>query len=537
MDLQPGQLLGDYEVLGRLGSGGMGTVYKVRSTLTQRVEAIKILLSSLDHQPDLADRFLREIRISAGLDYPNIACLRGAQRADNQLLMIMEYVEGSTLADIMHKGRIGLQTTLSYISQALAALDYAHARGVIHRDIKPSNIMVTPSGQLKLMDFGVAKLASDAKLTKTGLLVGSLHYMSPEQIQGKDLDCRSDIYSLGVTLYEMITGVKPFNGDTEYQIMAAHLEGHPPAPRQLDHSVPADVNDLILTAIARDSQARFGSAKAMKAAVDSIAARGTPMTVTAPLTVPSAPLPPRGLQPVQAKKNHRAAYMLAGSLATLTVLIVGAIELPRFYHPSAHNSQSPAEAAPQTVAAPKPPESIPPVAQTPARSEIQHTPPEQERKSVGPQPGGVPESPHSPRARSRSRVDVEKSASTEQRARKSIPAEQPAPIAPAPLPMRPRPAVPPPPSMDTTALDQVRDTKSQLDARIAAVRSSLDNLRRQQAEQGLTLRGDITAAEQHVFDLMNEANRCIAAGDAATAAKRLEAADVQVTKIESFLGR
>ena len=527
MDLQPGQLFGDYEVLGRLGSGGMGTVYKVRSTLTQRVEAIKIVLSSLDHQPDLADRFLREIRISAGLDHPNIACLRGAQRTDNQLLMIMEYVEGAPLAGLMQNGRIGLKMTLGYISQALAALDYAHTRGVIHRDIKPSNIMVTPSGQLKLMDFGVAKLASDAKLTKTGLLVGSLHYMSPEQIEGKDLDGRSDIYSLGVTLYEMITGAKPFNGDSEYQIMAAHLEGRPPAPRQLDTSVPADVNDLVLMAIAREPQARFGSAKAMKTAVDGILARSTPMPVSAVSTAP----------PVRPKKNHRTAYMLAGSLATLAVLIVGAIELPNFYHPSAHNSQSPAEAVPQKMAAPKPPESTPPAAQTPPPSETQQTNSQHEEESVaqvGQQPSAVPESLHSPHVRSRSRGVIEKSKSTEQRAPKSIPADQPAPIAPTPLATQTQP---PAPSMDTAALDQVRDTKSQLDARITAVRSSLDNLRRQQADQGLTLRGDITAAEQRVFDLMNEANRSMAAGDAATAAKRLKAADAQLTKIEEFLGR
>jgi hypothetical protein len=139
--------------------------------------------------------------------------------------------------------------------------------------------------------------------------------------------------------------------------------------------------------------------------------------------------------------------------------------------------------------------------------------------------------------RSRSRGSIEKSESTEQPTPEPIPADRPAPIAPAPLPQQPQSPAPAPPSMDTAALDQVRDTKSQLDARITAIRSSLDSLRRQQADQGLTLRGDITAAEQRVFDLMNEANRCIAAGDAANAAKRLEAADVQLTKIEQFLGR
>lgn len=536
MELQPGQLLGDYEVLGRLGSGGMGTVYKVRSTLTQRIEAMKILLSSLDHQPDVADRFLREIRISAGLDHPNIACMRTAQRIDNQLLMIMEFVEGSTLADVMRKGPIGLNTTLSYISQALSALDYAHARGVIHRDIKPSNIMLTPSGQVKLMDFGVAKLATDAKLTKTGLLVGSLHYMSPEQIEGKDLDGRSDIYSLGVTLYEMITGAKPFNGDSEYQIMAAHLEGRPPAPRQVDRSVPADVNDLSLTAIAREPQARFGSAKAMKAAVDGILARGTPSKETSVLTTPPALVPHPGFQPVQAK-NHRTAYMLTGSLATLAVLILGAIEFPNLYHPSAHTSQSQVEATPQKTAAPKPPEAAPPAAQGLPPSQTQQTNSQQKEESVPRQPSAVPESLQSLHVTSRPRTSINKSELTEQRAAKPVPSDQPTPTAPGPIPMQPQSLAPAQASTDTAALDQLRDSKSQLDARIAAVRSSLATLRRQQADQGLTLRGDITAAEQRMLDLMDEANRCIAAGDAATAAKRLDAADVQLTKIEQFLGR
>ena len=231
MSYEIGSRVGDYEILQILGAGGMGRVYKVRNVLSDRIEAMKVLLPDLEGNPGLADRFMREIKVQASLDHPNIAALHTALRIENQLMMLMEYVEGVTLDTLMEAGPIPIDKAADYIAQVLSALAYAHARGVVHRDLKPANMMITPSGVVKLMDFGIAKMTADRKLTQTGSTVGSLYYMSPEQIKGAvDLDPRSDLYSLGVSLYEVVTGARPFQGDSEYSIMAAHLQKNPPPP-------------------------------------------------------------------------------------------------------------------------------------------------------------------------------------------------------------------------------------------------------------------------------------------------------------------
>ena len=161
MKFEPGSKIGDYEVLGNLGAGGMGRVYKVRNELSDRVEAMKVLLPDLEGHADLANRFLREIKVQAGLDHPNIAKLYTALRIDNQLLMCMELVEGITLDQRLREGPIRWWMRLDYMVQVLGALEYAHQRGVVHRDIKPANMMLMPDGRLKLLDFGIAKATVD----------------------------------------------------------------------------------------------------------------------------------------------------------------------------------------------------------------------------------------------------------------------------------------------------------------------------------------------------------------------------------------
>src|ERR1700759_1158584 len=181
-DYTVGQRLGDYEILGVLGAGGMGKVYKVRNVISDRVEAMKILLPNLASQKDLADRFLREIKLLGTLSHPNIASLRTALTLDNQLVMIMEYVDGVTLASRVQQGAIPAGEMVEYVDQVLAALSYAHKLGIVHRDIKPANMMLTPDGTVKLMDFGIARSGSDHSLTATGITLGSLNHMPPEQV-------------------------------------------------------------------------------------------------------------------------------------------------------------------------------------------------------------------------------------------------------------------------------------------------------------------------------------------------------------------
>jgi len=309
MSYEIGTLIGDYEIVGVLGTGGMGKVYKVRNTISDRVEAMKILLPNLDADQELAERFLREIKVQASLQHPNIASLRTAQRVNNQLLMIMEFVEGATIEKIMREKRIPLPDCVQYGSQVLSALAYAHAHGVVHRDIKPPNIMLTPEGVIKLMDFGIAKVAVDHRLTQTGKTVGSLFYMSPEQIRGSEVDGRSDVYSFGIMLYEMVTGRRPFEGESDYSIMAAHLQQAPQPPVYFDASLPQVLNDVVLMSIAKEPGQRFQTADAFRLALESVgkgigvgapsaAAGGTQIfsRPAAPPAPPSSPPPPAARQ-------------------------------------------------------------------------------------------------------------------------------------------------------------------------------------------------------------------------------------------------
>ncbi len=306
---------GDYLILSTLGAGGMGKVYKVRNTLSDRVEAMKVLLPDLSEQKDLADRFLREIKVLASLHHPNIAELRTALTIGNQLVMIMEYVEGVTLASRLQQEPVRYADTLFYFDQVLAALHCAHAKQIVHRDIKPANIMLTPEGIVKLMDFGIARSGNDMGLTMAGTTLGSVSYMSPEQIRCETIDGRSDIYSVGVSLYESITGQRPFVSDNNFEMMQAHLQIPPTAPVELKPDVTPALNQLILMAMAKEPEKRFQTADALRAALKSVAPSfGEPTPIepiisvsTLDMTAPPTPrpLPPTtpgsGMRPVTAK--------------------------------------------------------------------------------------------------------------------------------------------------------------------------------------------------------------------------------------------
>jgi serine/threonine-protein kinase len=287
-DYPVGQKLGDYEILGILGAGGMGKVYKVRNNISDRVEAMKILLPDLAGQKDLADRFLREIKVLASLTHPNIAALRTALTLDNQLVMIMEFVDGVTISSRLQQGAIPPGLAVKYIDQVLNALSYAHKQNIIHRDIKPANMMLTADGAVKLMDFGIARSSTDRSLTMTGTTLGSLNYMPPEQVKGDPADNRSDLYSLGVSLYEMVTGQLPFQAESNYAMMAAHLQEVPKPPIVLRPGIPQPLNQIILMALAKDPGQRFQSADAFRGALKSVQAQGA---ATQPAVDPRAYAP------------------------------------------------------------------------------------------------------------------------------------------------------------------------------------------------------------------------------------------------------
>lgn len=297
----------------------MGEVYQVRNVLSDRVEAIKVLSSGLQANPDLQERFLREIKISAALRHPHIAELRTAQRVDGLLIMVMEFVDGVTVDTLLHEGPLPPQNALHYTAQVLEALSFAHGRGVVHRDIKPQNIMVVAGDDVRLMDFGIARSLGDHGMTMTGMTLGSLYYMSPEQIRGEHADHRADLYSLGITLYEMVTGSRPFEGSSGYTVMAAHLDQAPAPPVERNPALPDALNDVILKAIEKQPAARYQTADEFLEAVRSLmgtlggsvddgilqralSGRGsndaatsrTPGTDTPTQTLPVTPTPPGG---------------------------------------------------------------------------------------------------------------------------------------------------------------------------------------------------------------------------------------------------
>jgi len=286
MPLRPGQNIGDYEILTQLGQGGVGEVYKVRHVISQRVEALKLLRSDRNRS-DLSDRFLREIRLLAGLSHPHIARLHTAFQHDDQIAMVIEFIEGSDLYCKLHAPwpRRAIEG-INHVRQVLSALVYAHARGVIHRDIKPSNIMITPEGEAILLDFGMAFQSAEMSHTRPGFVLGSLHYMSPEQVRGERVDARSDLYSTGVTLYEILTGRRPFDGKTEYEVMTGHLREEPRRPLDLNPSIPDNVSQTILRAMAKEAAQRFQSAAEFLAALEGISYDDVQTLETAAIKVP-----------------------------------------------------------------------------------------------------------------------------------------------------------------------------------------------------------------------------------------------------------
>ncbi len=279
-DFVPGQRIGDYEILGVLGAGGMGKVYKVRNVISDRVEAMKVLLANLALQKELADRFLREIKLLASLDHPNIAKLNTALTLDNQLVMMMEYVDGVTLASRLLRGPIAPADAAKYSDQVLSALSYAHKLNVIHRDVKPANMMLTSQGVVKLMDFGIARPNDEAGMTSTGATLGSMNYMSPEQVRCEPVDQRSDLYSMGVSLYEMVTGKLPFRGHSNYSVMSAHLQETPQPPIAVRPDLPKGLSDIILMAMAKNPPDRFQTAEAFAAALRSVFPAGAVVGVS-----------------------------------------------------------------------------------------------------------------------------------------------------------------------------------------------------------------------------------------------------------------
>ncbi|MFY9188652.1 MAG: Stk1 family PASTA domain-containing Ser/Thr kinase [bacterium] len=263
-----------YELMEKIGEGGMAVVYKARCTFLDRWVAIKILRDQYANNPEFVDRFQREARAAARLAHPNIVSIYDVGEDQGRHFIVMEYVQGENLKDYLsRRGPLTPQTVAEMGQQVAAALAHAHCRGIIHRDIKPHNLLVSPEGQVKVTDFGIARAAAASSLTETGVVLGSVHYFSPEQAQGGAVDARSDIYALGVVLYELLTGEPPFTGDSPIAIALSHLDSEPPAVAELCPHVPEDLEQAIMKAMAKDPAHRYQTAGELNRALAPAASR------------------------------------------------------------------------------------------------------------------------------------------------------------------------------------------------------------------------------------------------------------------------
>ncbi|HUN62169.1 MAG TPA: serine/threonine-protein kinase [Candidatus Sulfotelmatobacter sp.] len=580
-----GQHIGDYEILSILGMGGMGKVYKVRNVISDRIEAMKILLPDLGSNQSLADRFLREIRLLAALDHPNIAALRTAMTFENQLVMIMEFVEGETLANRVARAPLSTADAVNYADQVLSALSYAHKQNIIHRDIKPANMMLTPQGIVKLMDFGIARSATDGSLTTTGTTLGSLNYMPPEQVRGEGADARSDIYSFGVSLYEMLTGKLPFKGDSQYSLMTAHLNETPPEPITLRADLPAGLNEIIMMAIAKDPANRFQTADAFRAALSSVEVSALPASgttavtptpkpsgattlVDTPLTprVPTTPAPPRTPAPVRPAtpppatlpmtspgapanamatppppparpSSGRSIGLIIGVLLGVGVVIAAGMTIPRHFRthadpnkamfPAGGNNSGNNPGAPSTAATPNTNSSAKPIVSLQGDQGSLKVDADGSVSLNGPD-GSM-------------HVDAKTGAVT--MSGKAAAGNAGKKLAVNPVPERqqsdeatPPPVPAPPPGPSPEEIAKAEDEADNLNVRANTVTQSVETLRRQQQAAGYNLRGDISSSEERMQIYLAKGNTALKAQDLKNAQKYFDLADAELAKLEKFLG-
>jgi len=309
MRFSPGDSVGPYRVTGVIGEGAMGVVYQVVNGVTGRLDAMKVLTEDVSHDLEQVERFLHEIQLQARLEHPNIAQVRTAFCEGRTLIMVMEQVDGDALDLQIGRTLPAPIETMRIIDQVLQALGYAHAKGVIHRDVKPGNILIGKDGQVKLTDFGLARQQSDPSKTLPGIAVGTVYYMSPEQVRAAGpIDGRSDLYSTAIVFYEMLTGRRPFDGAEQFAIMRAQVELTPPPPSVYARFLPPAVDQVLARALQKDPALRYQSAAEFRAAV--------------------AALPSAWMVPPIPPKQWNAAVKFGAVMCGTAILVLSAFALP-----------------------------------------------------------------------------------------------------------------------------------------------------------------------------------------------------------------
>jgi eukaryotic-like serine/threonine-protein kinase len=362
--------IGEYRLVEKLGEGGMGEVYQGVHSKIGRVVAVKIL-SQASHGQEFVERFLNEARIQGGLQHNNIVTLYDFLEYNGQPCIIMEYIEGKTLTDCVRAwGGLPLPDAIRYFQSIVEAIDYVHGRGIVHRDIKSNNVKITPSGQVKLLDFGIAKSGASPALTVTGAFVGTLQYLSPEQLVGGVADVRSDIWSLGVLLYEMTTCHLPFDANTIGELCQKITKASYTAPSVMNQNVPREIQNIISRCLKKNPGDRYQSARELLQEVtNAAAALSLPATRFAPAAPATAPSYPQPTSPVQRHSGGAAAVAakpksavpLISAIAVLVLLVVvgglyfvlrGDSDSTSAAKPSPQSGVQPSPAQKQAAAAP-----------------------------------------------------------------------------------------------------------------------------------------------------------------------------------------
>ncbi|MBI5366189.1 MAG: serine/threonine protein kinase [Planctomycetes bacterium] len=324
-----GQILGGAKIQRKLGQGGMGAVYLAHHVALDKLVAVKVLPQALTEDPTYVKRFLLEAQSAARLEHPNVVAIHNVGCERGHYFILMQYVEGESLGTLLkRKKRLPAAEAARLLAPVCRALGAAHETGLVHRDIKPDNIMLGKDGQVRVMDFGLARLAgSMSRVSASGTVVGTPFYMAPEQARGKEVDGRADLYSLGVTFHELVTGAPPFRGDTPMEVMLHHLQDPPPPPRSLCPDVPESADRVIAKLLNKEPDQRYPSAGSLLTDLDQLAAGGDPqVAATAPTDRYERDAPPPPAPPPPGARARRLR-IAAGAGAALLLLLVAAVAL------------------------------------------------------------------------------------------------------------------------------------------------------------------------------------------------------------------
>jgi serine/threonine protein kinase len=292
------RVIGNYRIVEKVGEGGMGTVYRALDVMLEREVAIKAIRPELSREPEIVERFRAEAKMLARLSHPAIATIYSFFIDGEDVFLAMEFVRGRSLSGLLQStGPLPWEQAVPLLAGALDGIEQAHRVGIVHRDLKSDNLMVTESGTVKVMDFGIARLIGSSRLTRTGLLVGTLHYMAPEQIRGEEVDRRTDVYALGAVLYEMLTGRVPFQGSSDYAVLKAHVEEHPAPPSAATPGLPPWLDQAILKALAKAPAERFQTVEELRLCLQG---QGSPAPAGPTFVIPAADQPSLHLAPTVA---------------------------------------------------------------------------------------------------------------------------------------------------------------------------------------------------------------------------------------------